>query len=326
MRDLLQLPKGHLHLHLEGGMRPDTLAELADGYGMSVPVVSGFGSFSAFSSMYQAACEVLKTYADLERVVRETVEDGVAAGARWVEPSWYAGHHRERLGSDDETTEAVLAFGRAAAADAGIGFGLMLAADRTVDPAEAVVVARRAVRLADAGVVSFGLANDEARFGPAPFAPAYDIAHDAGLLCTPHAGELAGPESVWTALDALHADRIQHGVRAIEDADLVQRLADAGTCLDVCPSSNLLLAVVASLEEHPLPQLLEAGVRCSVNGDDPLLFGPGLLEEYQLCRERLGLTDSQLAGIARSSLECSGAPEDLVADGVAGIDAWLAAA
>jgi adenosine deaminase len=115
-----------------------------------------------------------------------------------------------------------------------------------------------------------------------------------------------------------------HGVRAIEDPDLVARLADLGTCLDVCPTSNELLGVVPSLEEHPLPALLEAGVRCSINADDPLLFGPGILEEYQLCRDRLGLDDTTLAQIARSSLECSGAPRPLVAEAVREVGRWLA--
>lgn len=326
MRDLTALPKAHLHLHLEGGMRPSTLVELADRYGIPVPVVSGFGSFSAFAGMYVAACEVLQTWDDLARVVREAVEDAAAAGAVWLEPGFYAPHHRERLGSDEEIVECVLDAGRAAGAELGVGFGLMLSADRTRPPSEAVDVARQAVRLADVGVVSFGLANDEALFPPAPFAPAYDVARAGGLLSTPHAGELAGPDSVRDALDLLHADRIQHGVRAVEDPELVRRLADEGTCLDVCPTSNVLLAVVPSLAEHPLPRLLEAGVRCSLGGDDPLLFGPGLGEEYELCRVDLGLSDEQLAGIARSSLEASGAPRDLVASAVGGVDAWLAAA
>jgi len=326
VRDLARLPKAHLHLHLEGGMRPTTLAELAGGYGMAVPVVTGFGSFTAFADMYVAACEVMRTYGDLQCVVRECVEDAAAAGAAWVEPSFYAPHHRERLGPDAEVIDAVLDFGLAAGEELGVGFGLMVAADRTKDPAEAEQLARLAAARADRGVVSFGLANDEAPFPPAPFAAAFRVAKDAGLLSTPHAGELAGPESVRSALDDLAADRIQHGVRSIEDPELVKRLADEGTVLDVCPTSNVLLSVVPSLAAHPLPALLDAGVRCSLNGDDPLLFGPGLLEEYELCRGSLGLDDVRLASLARSSLQGSGAPRELVAAAVVGVGAWLAAA
>jgi len=322
-RDLLALPKGHLHLHLEGGMRPGTLAELAEGYGMAVPTIRGFGSFAAFADMYVAACEVLRTPTDLARLCTETVLDAVEAGAVWIEPSIYLPHHRERLGPDEEVLEIALDAFERAGRDHGVAWGLMVAGDRTVDPADAIDQARLAARYAERGVVSFGLANDESRFPPEPFAEAYAIARDAGLLSTPHAGELAGVESIVGALDALGADRLQHGVRAIEDPDVVRRLADEGVCCDVCPTSNVLLAVFPDLAAHPLPQLLAAGVPCSINGDDPLLFGPGLLEEYQLCRDGLGLSDAQLASVAMASLEHSGAPPDVVRRGLEGIAAWL---
>jgi adenosine deaminase len=325
MRDLHDLPKAHLHLHLEGGMRPSTLAERASHYGMAMPVVSGFGSFPAFADMYVGACDVLRTDADLVRLVDEVVDDAAGAGAIWIEPAFYQPRYRSRFGSDERIIELILDALAAAAARTGVGTGLMLAADRTIDPAEAIDQARLAARYANHGVVSFGLANDEALWPPEPFAEAFAMARDAGVLSTPHAGELAGPESIVGALDALGADRVQHGVRAIEDPALVQRLADEGVCLDVCPSSNVLLSVVPSIEAHPLPQLLEAGVRCSLNADDPLLFGPGLLEEYQLCRDELDLDDAALATIAVSSIEASGASVAQKAAGVAGVDAWLGA-
>ena len=119
-------------------------------------------------------------------------------------------------------------------------------------------------------------------------------------------------------------ERIQHGVRAIEDPALVERLAAEQVCLDVCPTSNLLLAVYPDAAEHPLPRLLAAGVPCSVNSDDPLLFGSGLLEEYTLCRDGMGLDDAALAGVARASLRFSGAPEELRATALDDVDAWLA--
>ena len=123
---------------------------------------------------------------------------------------------------------------------------------------------------------------------PEPYAEAFAIAKEAGLLSTPHAGELAGPESVWGALETLQPDRLQHGVRSIEDPELVKRLADSDIVLDVCPTSNLLLSVYPSLAEHPLPQLLEAGIQCSLNGDDPLLFGPVLLARVRARPHRDG--------------------------------------
>jgi adenosine deaminase len=324
MRELAPLPKAHLHLHLEGAMRPATLAELAGHYGMAVPEISGFGSFTAFVGMYRAACEVLRTPADIARLLTEVVEDAAAAGAVWVEPASWPVHHREVLGSDEAVIEFLLETARGAEASTGVGVGLIVAADRMVDPAEAVELAHLAARFAGRGVVGFGLANDEVGYPPEPFAEAFAIARAAGLLAVPHAGELAGPASVRGALDALRADRVQHGVRVIEDEDLVARIAGEGVCLDVCPTSNYLLSVVPALADHPLPALLRAGVRCSVNADDPLLFGSGLLEEYGVCRDVLGMSDEDLAGVARTSVTYSGAPDDVRTAALAGIDAWLA--
>jgi len=323
-RDLRALPKGHLHLHLEGAMRPATLAELADTAGIPVPEIRGYGSFTAFAETYLAACQVLRTPEDFTRLVYEVVEDSVLDGAVWVEPSFYAPHHRDRFGADEDIIDMVLDAAALAAERLGVGVGVMVASDRTVDPAVAIDQARIAAARAGRGVVSFGLANDETIGPPEPFAPAFAIAKEAGLLSAPHAGELAGPESVRGALDTLAPDRLQHGVRAIEDAELLARLADSDICLDICPTSNLLLSVTPSIAQHPLPQLLEAGVRCSLNGDDPLLFGPVLLAEYEAARTDMGLDDNALASIARSSIDASGAPEELKRAARRSIDDWLA--
>src|SRR5262245_30702508 len=181
-RDLRALPKGHLHLHLEGSMRPSTLAEMADTAGIPVPEIRGYGSFTAFADTYLAACAVLRTPEDFERLVFEVVEDSVAGGAVWVEPSFYAPHHRERFGADEDIVDMVLDAAAKAAARLDVGVGVMLAADRTVDPAIAVAQARIAATRTDHGVVSFGLANDEVIGPPEPFAEAFAIAKDAGLL------------------------------------------------------------------------------------------------------------------------------------------------
>lgn len=324
MRPLATLPKAHLHLHLEGGMRPATLAELADRAGLEVPPIRGYGSFTAFADMYHAACEVLRTPEDFHRLVHEVVADAAEAGAVWIEPALWAPLHADRLGPEREVLELALAAGRAAEEATGVGVGWVVAADRTRPVAEAVAQARLAAEHAGRGVVAFGLANDEAAFPPEPFAEAFAIAREAGLLSVPHAGELAGPDSVRGALDALHPQRLGHGVRAIEDPGLVARLAREQVCLDVCPTSNMLLSVVGDLADHPLPRLLEAGVPCSIGADDPLLFGSGLLEEYTVARDRMGLDDRALATIAASSIRHSGAPAERRAAALEGVDAWLA--
>jgi len=322
-RDLAALPKAHLHVHLEGAMRPSTLEELSMVAGLPMPEVRGYGSFTAFVGMYRGACDALRRPEDLARLVDEVVEDAALAGAVWVEPAMYPAMHVGRIGTEEEILDIVLDALAAASHRHGIGAGLMVSADRTEDPAGAVRHARLAVARRDRGVVAFGLANDEVGFPPEPFEAAFALAREGGLLSTPHAGELEGPASIVGALDALGADRIQHGVRAVEDSELVERLAEEGVCLDVCPTSNVMLSVFPSLEAHSLPVLLDAGVRCSINGDDPLLFGPGLLEEYELCRSAFGFDDRRLAYLARCSVESSGAPAALKHRATAAVDTWL---
>jgi adenosine deaminase len=323
-RDLARLPKAHLHLHLEGAMRPATLAELAAAHGLPVPDVRGYTSFAEFGLRYAEAAALIRTEAELRRVVREVVEDAAGDGAVWLEPSVYPPAHAERLGvSAGHVLDIMIDEADATAARLGIGCGLMVSALRHLPPDDATALARLAVSRAGRGVVSFGLAADEALFAPEPFAEAFAIARDGGLLSAPHAGELAGPASVLGALDTLGARRLGHGVRAVEDPALVERLAADEVTLDVCPTSNALLGVVGSLADHPLPRLLAAGVRCSIGADDPLLFGPGLLAEYETARRVLGLDDEGLAEVARASLEAAAAPPELVAAGLRRIAAWL---
>lgn len=318
------LPKAHLHAHLEGSMRPSTLAELAEHYDMVVPETSGYGDFPAFSAMYKTAATVIKTADDLGRIVAEVVEDAAIDGAVWIEPSFQPRMHASTFGSIEAVTDIVVDAAAAASERFGIGVGLMIAGDRTEPPENATENARLAVRYTDRNVVSFGLASDEA-VGPAEwFKESFDVAREGGLLSAPHAGELAGPGSVIAALDVLGADRLQHGVRAVEDPELMRRLADSDVCLDVCPTSNIMLRVANSYAEHPLHQLMAAGIQCSVNADDSLLFGPGLLDEYELCRTDFGFDDSMLALIAKASIRGSGASAEQVTSWTAGVDAWLA--
>lgn len=305
-------------------MRPETLREAAEAAGIDVPPIRGFGNFSAFSGMYVAACHTLTSPDALARLTREVIEDSARDGAFWIEPAVYLPHHNAELGPSEGVLDIILGAAADAARANDIGVGVIVAADRTLDPADAVEQAILAAKYVGRGVTGFGLANDEVGHPPEPFAEAFAIARAAGVMSIPHAGELDGPASVRGALDALGADRVQHGVRAIEDPELVRRLADSPVCLDVCPTSNVLLSVVPDIASHPLPALLAAGVRCSLNADDPLLFGPNLLAEYELARTSLELDDATLAHIATCSVDASGAPADLKQRARAGIAAWLA--
>ena len=310
MRDLRALPKAHLHLHLEAAMRPSTLDELAAEHGVNAPSMS-LRTFTDFIALYQAATDVLRRPEDLRRLLVEMAEDARDDGAVWVEYFVYPPLWLGRFGGDEDALDLVLELQADAAAATGVGLGAIVTADRTLDPAIAEDWARLAVTRRDAGVVGYGLANDETHFPPEPFEQAFAIAHAGGLLSIPHAGELAGPASVRGALDALHADRIGHGVRAIEDPDLVRRLADEHVTCDVSVASNLALGLYPSIGEHAIRPLVEAGVPVTINADDPLMFGPGLLDEYTAIRDAFAWDDDVMARIAATSIAASGAPAEL---------------
>jgi len=323
LRPLAELPKAHLHVHLEGAMRPSTLFELCARQGDPAPTIgTSYSDFADFQKLYVTARGAIRHGDDLVRLVGEVVEDAASDGAVWIEPAIHLPGHRP-LGSEIAVLEMLLDAGHRASRSTGVGVGWLIATDRTLPAELAIEQATLAARYAGEGVVSFGLANDEAACPPEVFAPAFAIARHAGIISAPHAGEHGGPDSVRGALDALGADRVQHGVRSVEDDDLVGRLVDDQVCLDVCPTSNVSLSVVPGLHAHPLPELLDAGVACSINADDPLLFGVGLLDEYAVCREQLGLDDDALAACARSSVRHSGAPADVKTRALQGIDDWL---
>ncbi len=334
--DLATLPKAHLHLHLTGAMRHSTLAELAREHGVALPAAltqewppqlsaADERGWFRFQRLYDTARSVLRTPADVCRLVRETAEDERAEGSGWLElqadPSGYAA----RFGGITAFTELLLDAAATAAQATGVGIAVIIAANRTRHPMDARTLARLAAQFAGRGVVGFGLSNDERR-GPAEdFERAFRIAERAGLLLVPHAGELLGPASVAAALDRLHADRIGHGVRAAEDPDVVKRLAATGVTLEVCPSSNVALGVMPDAAAVPLRALFEAGVPVALGADDPLLFGRRLVKQYEIARDVHGFTPAELAGLARMSVLASAAPPGVRTRLLAGIDAWLAA-
>jgi adenosine deaminase len=356
-RDLRSLPKAHLHLHLEGAMRRETLLDLCDRYDITPPADTRgqrFDNFGGFNQLYWAACECIRSRGDLARLVLEVAEDAAAQGAIWIEPAFdavrYSVLRQDSLHRLFENQEVGWRFILDAAATAsratGVGIAFISAIDRTRPLTDALERARITANLvrADAhyvqsgmkcfdgqyaGIVAVGLHGNEEGFPPGPFAEAFRVAtSDTNLLSTPHAGEIApsagaGADSVADAIDHLGADRILHGVLAATDPALVERLARENICLDVCPSSNLQLSVFSSVDAHPLPELLAAGVPCTLASDDPLLFGPDLVDEFELCRRHMGLSDQQLAALARNSFTYSGAPDKVKSAGLNAVDDWL---
>jgi adenosine deaminase len=334
MRDLRSLPKAHLHLHFTGALRHDTLLELADRDGVRLPEslrhhwpprlsAADERGWFRFQRLYDMARSVLRTEDDVRRLLREAAEDDAADGSVWLEiqvdPSGYAA----RFGGLTAFTDLVIDAAADAADRAGIGIGVVVAANRTRHPLDARTLARLAAQYVDRGVVGFGLSNDERRGRAEDFERPFRIARRAGLLSLPHGGELAGPHSVRACLDHLGADRVGHGVRSIEDPDTLRRVADAGVTLEVCPTSNVALGVYPTPADVPLACLLDAGVPVALGADDPLLFGARLAAQYTTARDAMGLDDAALAELARMSIRAARAPARVVADALGRVDSWL---
>jgi adenosine deaminase len=335
-RRVAALPKAHLHLHFTGSMRHATLVELAARHGVHLPEAlaeewppqlsaADERGWFRFQRLYDIARSVVRTPADVHRLVLEAAQDDRVDGSGWLElqidPSGYAA----KFGGLTPTLELVLEAAEAAQATTGVGIGIVVAANRTRHPLDARTLARLAVTYAGHGVTGFGLSNDERRGTIADFAPAFRIAARAGLRLVPHGGELAGPASVRGCLDELHADRIGHGVAAASDPALLERIAAAAVTLEVCPTSNVALGVVDAPADVPLRPLLDAGVRVALGADDPLLFGPRLAAQYELARQVHGMADEELADLARMSVRGSAAPAGLQRRLLTGIDDWLGA-
>lgn len=319
MRDLRVLPKAQLHLHLTGAMRPATLAELAARHGTPAPppMPAAVGSWADFQDRYDTARSVLRTREDIGRVVAEAAADDAADGCGWLEiqvdPTAYA----PAFGGIEPALEAVLT----AAAAAVVPTGVIVASSWARSGEHATRLARLAAGYAGAGVVGFGLSNDERLGRVADFAPAFRIAADAGLLTTPHSGFYTGPDHVRDCVELLGATRIGHGTAAAEDPATMELLAERGVALEICPTSYPPFGV-HRLAEIPVRRLLDAGVPVAIASDDPLLFGVGLAGQYGICRE-LGMTDDELATVAVASIHRSAAPAAVKNRLLSQVDEWL---
>ncbi|WP_460763827.1 adenosine deaminase [Nocardiopsis oceani] len=334
-RRLDRLPKAHLHLHFTGSMRHDTLVELAEERGVHLPQAlakewppklraTDERGWFRFQRLYDIARSVLRKPEDIHRLLREAAEDEKSAGSRWLEiqvdPSGYA----SLFDGLTATLELILDAAQAAERDTGVHIGLMVAANRTKHPLDAKALARLARQYRGKGVVSFGLNNDERRGRAREFEGAFRIAKRAGLLSAPHGGELNGPRSIRECLDELDADRIGHGVRAVEDPYLLERIATQEVTLEICPTSNVGLGVIEELDRLPLRKLYASGAPIALGTDDPLLFGPRLLEQYQIAREVFEFSDHEIADLARMSIRGAGAPDFLKKELLSGVDHWIA--
>lgn len=297
-------PKAELHLHLEGSIQPSTVLELARRNGVSLPydTVDGlrewyrFRDFAHFIEVYGAISRCLRSAEDFELVAFECASELARQNCRYAEIQFTVGFHA-RAGVAHETYFAGLTRARERARrELGVEIAWVFDISRVMrgGDSETRRWAEYTVDVAIAsqaeGVVGLGLGGPEAGHPPEQFAAEFERARAAGLHAYPHAGEHAGPESIRGALDVLGAERIAHGVRAVDDPALVAEIAARGIALDVCPTSNLCLSVVPSLTAHPLPTLLAAGVAVTLASDDPPLFNTTLNDEVALLGSAFGLS------------------------------------
>jgi adenosine deaminase len=305
------VPKAELHVHLEGTAAPDLVRRIAQRNGLEVPE----GVFAApdrfawrdfldFLNTYNLVCSVIRTGEDYRDITYEYLSACADGGAIYVELTASIDHSRIAGIGDAEHWEGIAAGIDDARADHGIEARILSVAVRNYGVERAVEIAELTAARPHPYVVGFSLAGDEAGYPPEPFLDAYRIAAAAGLGCTVHAGEWAGPDSVRGALE-LPVSRIAHGVRAIEDPALVEELARRGVTLEVCPTSNVVLGVFPSYEEHPFPVLRAAGIPLTLGSDDPPYFGASVAGEYAIAHERFGLSEDELVGVTRTAIEAS---------------------
>jgi adenosine deaminase len=301
-------------------MRPTTLRELAGHYGVPVPAPlppSTVGTWADFQTRYDASRSVIRTPADVRRVVAEAAAADGADGCGWLEIQVDPTSYAPMFGGLRAALETVLD----AAAAASVPTGVIVASSWARPPAHATELAGLAAEYAGQGVVGFGLSNDERHGTVADFTPAFRVAADAGLLGVPHSGFYTGPEHVRACVELLGAARIGHGTAAVRDPEMLALLAEREIALEICPTSYPPFGV-HELAAVPVRALLDAGVPVALATDDPLLFGTGLAGQFAIARDVLGLTDPELATVAAASIRYSAAPAEVKRRLLSGVDAW----
>ncbi len=292
------MPKVELHVHLEGSIRPETLLDLAARNGVQLPARSveelrewyAFKSFDHFVEVYLAAAGCIKTPDDVERITADFLAGQAEQNVLHTEVTYTASTQRMQSGiSLDDQLAAINRAREAARREHGITMSLTIDYPRHLDPAEFTGVAEWAADNMSRGITALGLGGPEVGYPPELFRRAFEVAREAGLPSVPHAGETVGPESIRGALRDLNAVRIGHGVRCLEDPELVAELRDRQIPLEVCPTSNVCLKVAPTFAEHPLPRLLEQGLYVTLNSDDPPMFETTLTDEYLKASAAFGL-------------------------------------
>jgi aminodeoxyfutalosine deaminase len=323
-------PKIELHVHLEGTVRPRTLLDLARRNDLPLPVNSveeltalyEFTDFAHFIEVWILTTNVMRTADDFRQIVVDYAAQAAGYGAVYLEAIFSPIERVARGVRWDDLFEGYCDGAQQAREEHGIVVRLTPDSYRGADVEATEELARRCVAHKDRGIVGLGLGGPEAGFAPQPYKRAFEIAKAGGLASVPHAGESGGAESIRETMEALQADRIRHGIAAIDDADLTAELAARQIVLDVCPTSNLRTRSVRDLDSHPLPRLVAAGVSCSLGTDDPAMFGTDLGREHQIA-SRLGVAPSLLFAAGLRGAMCDEDTKALIRTAGAALD-WAA--
>lgn len=335
LRDFVAgLPKAELHVHHVGSASPRIVSELAERHPGTVPAdpdrlreFFAFRDFAHFIEVYLAVVDLVRTPEDVRYLTYEIAREMTQGqSVRYAELTCTP--YTSVLPDDPDRGMAIEAYTEAiedARLAAERDFGLVMRWIYDI-PGESGLPAADAtlgyaLDHAPDGLVAFGLGGPEIGVPRGQFAPHFGAARAAGLRSVPHAGETTGPDTIWTSLRELGAERIGHGTSAATDPTLLAHLAETRIPLEVCPSSNVATRAVSSLAEHPLPVFVEAGVVVTINSDDPPMFGTTLNQEYEIAADLLGLDEQGVADLARAAVGASFAPDDVKARLLGEIDA-----
>jgi adenosine deaminase len=307
---ITRIPKTELHCHLEGAIEPATLIELAARHDIALPFedVEGAHKFYEFTSLNQfleifaLACSTLRTAEDFKTITVDLGADAARQNIPYREVFFTYAYHDRRGIPWDEVVGGIAAGRQEVKETYGVEMWFIADIDRTIDPADGVRLVEMAHESRDeAGIIGIGLDSQEIGYPASRQKPAFDRAAELGFRRVAHAGEDVGPESVWDAIRSLGVERIDHGVRSIEDPELVDYLIETQLPLTVCPVSNVALKVFPDMASHSIKPLMDAGVFVMVNSDDPPMFHTDVLNDYVQVASTFDFGPDEIEMLARRS-------------------------
>jgi len=313
-----EMPKAELHVHLEGSVRPETLLKLAKRHHVSLPAddLAGlqewytFRDFNHFLEIYMAISGCLRSPEDMELITREFLLGQAQQNIRYSEVTFtaYNQFDNNQLGFHEQL-DAINRARSWGERELDVQMGIIMDIPRHQPPEAGLLIAGWTIERYGDGIIAFGLGGPEVGHPPQKFQAAFDRVREAGIPCILHAGETDGPTSVWNALQVANSRRIGHGVRSIEDPELITYLHQKQIPLEVCPTSNICLKVFETYEKHCLPQLMNAGVYVTINSDDPPMFNTTLTNEFVVGQKNYHWNRETIQGLIMNAVEATLLPQ-----------------